>query len=93
MAKKIEYPINYQGYEVMYSHNDECPNEYKEKGVKYNPVFDDLGSFSAAMQKLDSVRKSLKNTKWCRQHFEYSSYILKINPHKFELHFKCYIIL
>ena len=86
------YPVNYQGYEVVQSHSAECPVEYKKRGSKFCPVYDDLRSLSAAMQKLNQVREELKNSKYMKNSFEYSSYILKVNAHTFELHFKAYVL-
>lgn len=81
---------NYQGYKVVYSHSAECPKEYSAKGMKYHPVFDNLHSYTAAIQKLKKVRAEVEAI-WSGRYFEYSSYILEISPHEYELTFKCYI--
>ena len=92
MADQRIYPINYQGYEVVYSHTAECPKDYVAQGMKYCPVFDDLTSYTAAMQKLNKIRRDLKESTYLNKFFEYCAYVLKINDHTFELHYKAYIL-
>ena len=86
------YPVNYQGYEVVYSHMANCPKEYSAQGMKYCPVFDNLTSLTAAIQQLNKIRRDLKESKHLNNFFEYSAYVLKINDHTFELHYKAYIL-
>ena len=84
--------FNYQGHEVVFSYTAECPKEFSAKGMKYHPVFDKLESKADAIQMLQKIRKDVEKT-WKGRYFEYSSYILKIDHNKYELTYKCYIIL